>query len=94
VCGYHAVTSAGYAYADIIMSGVRSGCRGSDTPTSYAIELLGHEQNEALVDPLGYGLEVADKCQDDFKSVPINGHTYRLPAILQRGQCAFGYTRR
>lgn len=86
VCGYHAVTGAGYAYADVIMSG----CLGSDSPSHYAVSLLGHEQNEALVDPLGFGLEVADKCEGDFRSIPINGHAYDLPAILLHGKCAFG----
>jgi hypothetical protein len=90
-CGYHAITSGGYAYADVLMSG----CGGSGTNgAGYAIELICHEQNEAIVDPWGTGFEVADKCEGDFRTVTINGHPYRLPAILQRGSCAFGYTPR
>lgn len=92
-CGFHSLTHAGYAYADVIMSGNAAYCGGSVSPAHYAIALLGHEQNEAVVDPQGFGLEVADTCQGDSKSVSINGHAYDLPAIeLPTTKCAFGYT--
>ena len=92
-CGFHAVAAAGLAYADIILSGFDAGCGGDAThAAAYAVAVLAHEQNEAVVDPLGGGKEIADKCEGDFKTLPINGHVYRLPAIEQHGRCAFGYT--
>lgn len=92
-CGYHAVAAAGLAYADIILSGFDAGCGGDAThAAAYAVAVLAHEQNEAVVDPLGGGKEIADKCEGDFRSLPINGHVYALPAIEQRGRCAYGYT--
>lgn len=91
VCGYHALSSAGYAYAEIVMSGVgRQYCPGD--PVQYAVQTLEHEQDEALVDPWGFGLEVADACENDFAPVAINGNTYVLQSILENGTCEFGYT--
>lgn len=89
--GYHDLAHAGYAYADIIMSGLSfCGC----TPSEYAVAVVAHEQDEAVVDPLANGVEVADPCERDaLQSVPINGHSYNLPAIEEPdGNCAFGYT--
>lgn len=92
-CGFHGLTPAGYAYAEVIMSGMSSSCPFLGTPAEYAIALVGHEQNEAVVDPQGQGVEVADPCQGQVESVLINGHSYELPAIeLPSTKCAFGYT--
>lgn len=91
VCGYHALTPSGYAYADIVMSGVGGRfCGGS--PAVYAIQTLEHEQDEAVVDPWGSGLEVADACEHDFAPVMINGNSYVLQSILEDNKCVFDYT--
>jgi hypothetical protein len=91
ICGYHALANAGYAYAAVVMSGVDGPyCGGS--PALYAMQTLEHEQDEALVDPWGYGLEVADACQHDYAPVAINGNSYVLQSILDNGECAFAYT--
>ncbi len=88
ICGYHALTGAGFAYAEIVMSATR--CERD--PAAFAIRTLEHEQDEAVVDPWGYGLEVADPCEQDSEPVAINGHAYVLQSILDNGACAFGLT--
>jgi hypothetical protein len=85
------MTSAGYEYAEVIMSGVSAGCDVT-TASSYAVALIGHEQNEAVVDPWGYGVEVADPCEGQFASVPINGNIYELPALVEHDRCTFAYS--
>ena len=90
-CGYHWLAPAGFAYADVIMSGLGSGCGG--TAAGYTVALIGHEQNEAVVDPEGFGVEVGDPCEGDVESISINGHSYNLPAIEQPNtKCSFAYT--
>lgn len=90
-CGYHALTGGGYAYAEVIMSAMNRVCTSS-SPADYAVALIDHEQNEAIVDSWGSGVEVGDPCDSSSKSVPINGHTYDVQALLENGKCAFGYT--
>lgn len=88
ICGYHALTRAGFAYAEIVMSATQ--CERD--PAAFAIRTLEHEQDEVVVDPWGYGLEVADPCEHDSKAVAINGHTYDLQSILDNGVCAFAFS--
>lgn len=88
VCGYHALAYAGFAYAEIVLSATRCGA----DRLAAAIHTVEHEQDEAIVDPWGYGLEVGDPCENQTASIPINGHSYLLQSILDNGACAFGYT--
>lgn len=84
-CGFHGLTKGGYVFIDVYMS--------CGTSTRYAIELVGHEQNEAVVDPEADAGEVADPCEGQYGDVTINGHSYRLPAIQQPNtKCSFSYT--
>lgn len=92
VCGYHALSGTGYAYIEVVMSAVDGRYCGGVSPAVFAMQTLEHEQDEALVDPWGSGLEVADPCESDFAPVPINGNTYLLQSILDDGKCEFGYT--
>ena len=89
--GFHDLSIGGYAFAEIVMSGLRPG--DSISPADYAIALIGHEQNEAVVDPLANGVEIGDPCEGQFKSVQVNGHPYTLPALeAPTTRCAFTYT--
>lgn len=94
-CGFHSYALASnqaYAYALVIMSGADAACGGGGTEPpdeSYAIALIGHEQNEAVADPNAAGTEIADPCEGHFGENGINGHEYALPyLLLPSGQCS------
>ncbi len=91
-CGYHGFTSSGQAYSIIPLSGGTASCGGGPNAIvnygGYAIELTGHEQNEAVVDPTGLGTEIADPCQGHFALNVINGVPYELPELMLHGSCA------
>ncbi|MGO9793047.1 MAG: Ig-like domain-containing protein [Solirubrobacteraceae bacterium] len=91
--GYHGQTADGYAYAVDFMSAFNSSVPAVYEP-SYAEGLTGHEQNEAIVDPSGAGLEIADPCSQ-YATGPlhatneINGHLYEMPyLLLPSGVCS------
>ena len=91
--GFHDLSSAGYAYGEIVMSGLNTRSGSPISPADYAIALVGHEQNEAVVDPVTTGIEVGDRCEGQFKPVSINGHPYTLQALeLPSTKCSFTYT--
>ncbi len=91
-CGYHGFTSSGQAYGIIALSGGTASCGGGPNAIvnygGYAIELTGHEQNEAVVDPVGLGTEIADPCEGQFTPNVINGVPYELPELMLHGSCA------
>lgn len=94
-CGYHSMvttTTEAYAFAVISMSGANAECGDSGVAppdAHYAINLIGHEQDEAVVDPNGDGKEIADPCEGQFGFNSINGHEYSLPYLmLPSGQCS------
>jgi hypothetical protein len=90
-CGFHDISPAGYAYADLNVASLRTSCPGR-SPSDFAIGVTAHEQMEAIVDPLSNGLEIADTCEGRFSSVAVNGHAYTLPAMeLPSTKCVFGY---
>jgi hypothetical protein len=89
-CGYHSITGHGRVYAIVIMSAAaNSECAGGFSPDiEYARQLTGHEQNEAIVDPAGAGVEIADPCEGTFATQVINGISYELPELLRGGVCS------
>lgn len=89
-CGYHSITDLGRVYATVIMSAAESAeCAGGGPPDiEYARQLTGHEQNEAIVDPAGGGIEIADPCEGHFLLQAINGVNYVVPELLHYGVCA------
>jgi hypothetical protein len=90
-CGYHSLSDRGQAYAVITMSGAAADCGGGYAlpDFSYAAAPTGHEQNEAIVNPSGAGVEIADPCQGSFAWNSINGHEYQLPYLrLRSGVCS------
>lgn len=89
-CGYHSFTELGRVYAAVLMSAAEgSRCAGGGPPDiEFARDLIGHEQNEAVVDPGLEGIEIADPCQGHFLRQSINGTEYIVPELLRYGVCA------
>lgn len=89
-CGYHSITKLGRVYAAVIMSAAESSncANGGPPDVEFARALIGHEQNEAVVDPGLEGIEIADPCQGHFVLESINGTQYVLPELLLYGVCA------
>ena len=89
-CGFHSMTDFGRAYAAVIMSAAENAeCAAGGPPDiEYARQLIGHEQNEAVVDPGGGGIEIADPCEGHFLAQEINGVSYVVPELLRSGVCA------
>jgi hypothetical protein len=89
--GYHGQTLDGYAYAVDFMSPFNSSLP-AELEALFAEGLTGHEQNEAIVDPSGAGLEIADPCGRSgplHATNEINGHLYSLqPLLLPSGVCS------
>ncbi len=99
-CGFHGYAdgrSKSYVYALVTMSGVDARCGGNGMlippDLDAAVLLTGHEQNEAVADPDGEGIEVADPCAGHFGQNIINGHQYTLPYLrLPSGRCSIVQT--